>query len=245
MRYNFEFSYTFCFKFCKTKLSQLQSSGKKLLHILITFRWMKLFFLKDYCEEEEEDYFGEEEEEEEDKEAEKEPAKRKCGRPRKGEVVVKPIKQRRRGPQKEEDEYKLSSEYNRPTKTTLERNRKRRSARHNCILCGEEVVTSNIVRHLSLSHCYPLKLRSYILDVTRIRHQQQGKHPIINDCTTCLRRFVVTRAHRHHSIDCVLTEVPDFTSLDGLCLRAKAIMAVCDGDLNNAFELLKEELGRD
>ena len=104
-----------------------------------------------------------------------------------------------------------------------------------------------------LEHCkapllkalLPAKIAELPLDVTRIRHQQQDKHPIINDCTTCLRRFVVTRAHRHHSIDCNLTEVPDFTSLDGLCLRAKAIMAVCDGDLNNAFELLKEELGRD
>ena len=208
MSYNFEFCHAFCFIFCKTKFSQLESSEKTFADLLTT-------------------------------------TKRKRGRPRKGEVVKKQTKIRRRGPQKPEKEYRMSSEYSRKTKTKIERNRRRRSCRHHCILCGEEVVTSNIVRHLSLSHCYPLKLRSYILDVTRIRHQQQGKHPIINDCTTCLRRFVVTRAHRHHSIDCVLTEVPDFTSLDGLCLRAKAIMAVCDGDLNNAFELLKEELGRD
>ena len=155
---------------------------------------------------------------------------RKRGRPRKGEVVVKPLKLRRRGPQKEEEQYKISSEYqNRPRKTTIVRTRQRRAARHHCILCGEEVVTSNIVRHLSLKHCYPLKLRNYILDVTRIRHQQQGKHPIINDCTTCLRRFVVTRSHRHHFDYCQLVQLPDFMSLERLCRKAKAIMDVCDG----------------
>ena len=154
---------------------------------------------------------------------------RKRGRPRKGEVVVKPLKLRRRGPQKEEEQYKISSEYqNRPRKTTIARTRQIRAARHHCILCGE-VVTSNIARHLSLKHCYPLKLRNYILDVTRIRHQQQGKHPIINDCTTCLRRFVVTRSHRHHFDYCQLVQLPDFMSLEGLCRKAKAVMDVCDG----------------
>ena len=139
----------------------------------------------------------------------KQPTKRKRGRPRKDEVVVKPLKLRRRGPQKEEEEINTSSEYNRPTKTTIERNRKRRAARHNCILCREGVVTSKIVRHLSLEHCYPLKLRNYILDITEIRNQQQGKSPKINDCTTCLRRFVATRSHRHHFDYCNLIEVPD------------------------------------
>ena len=171
---------------------------------------------------------------------------KKTRAPRKGEVMVKPLKLWGRGPQKEEEQYTTLSEYqNRSRKTTIERRRQRRAARHHCILCGEEVVTSNIVRHISLKHCYPPKLRTYILDITRIRHQQRGKHPKINDCNTCLRRFVVTRSHRHHFDYCQLVQVPDFMTLDGLCRKAKAIMAVCDGDLNNAFELLKEELGRD
>ena len=173
--------------------------------------------------------------EEETEEATTPPRKR--GRPRKGEVVVKPLKRRRRGPQKEEDKYKILSEYdNRPRKTKIERTRQRRATRHHCILCGEDKVTSNIVRHLSVKHCYPLKLRSYILDVTRIRNQQRGKHPKNNDCITRLRRFVATRSHRHHFDYFQLVQVPDFMSLDGLCRKAKAIMSVCDGDLNNAFE---------
>ena len=211
---------------------------------MITFRWMKLLFLflvsvhptviiDNRCNTEEE--------------TEEATTKlRKRGHHRKGEVVVKALRLRRRGPQKEEEQYKISSEYqNRPRKTTIERPRQRRASRLHYILCGEEVVTSNIVRHFSLKHCYPLKLRNYILNKTRIRHQQQGKHLIFNDCTTWLRRFVVTRSHTHHFDYCHLFEVPDFMSLDGLCRKAKAIMAVCDGDSNNAFDLLKEELGRD
>ena len=247
MRYNFGFSYTFCIIFCKTVISVGISWNKVCRHSDNVPLNETVLLLSVHPNIKLVDYFltDSEIEEDDDNSDDEKPTTRKRGRPRKDEVVVKPIKMRKRGPQKSEEEYMVSSDYPRKNKTTIERTRKRRAARHHCILCGVEVVTSNIVRHLSLEHCYPLKLRRYILDVTRIRHQQKGKNTIINDCTTCLRRFVKTRSHSHHSSECELVQVPDFKSLDGLCLRAKAIMAVCDGDLNNAFELLGEELGRD
>ena len=161
------------------------------------------------------------------------------------QVPEKPVKIRRRGPQKDEATYKTSADYCGRRQTKIIRNRPRRACRHHCIVCEEEVLTSNIVRHMSLVHNYPLKLQNYLLDITRIKHQQQGKNRAIKDCLHCMRRFVIASNHRHRFYPCTIVDVPNFTSLDGLCLRATAIMALCDGDLRDAYEVLRQEFERD
>ena len=178
------------------------------------------------------------------------PPKRKIGRPRKGEVVIRPpLKKMKKGPSLAEEDYKRSTQYinkKAPKKTTICRPRARRPAIHNCMVCNEVVVTSAIVKHLSAVHCFPQKLRYYLLDAGRIKRQQAGKPNVeIRDCLTCFRRFVNTRAHPHHGPRCEVVPVKDFMSLDGLCLRARASMAVLDGDLRRGYELLKEEFERD
>ena len=82
---------------------------------------------------------GPDEEEDEIQEEEAGPStSRKRGRPRKGEQVPeKPVKIRRRGPQKAEATYKTSADYRGRRQTKIIRNRPRRACRHHCIVCED------------------------------------------------------------------------------------------------------------
>ena len=119
-----------------------------------------------------------------------------------------------------------------------------------CFVCHQPILWSNTSSHLSAAHGYTRQLTRYLLDTERIRRQQGPAILNVNDCITCLRRFVACSSHCHKLPECVLVDVPDYMEPDSLCEQAKIIKALCGGGqptprscrvtLRAAYEKLKE-----
>ena len=137
-----------------------------------------------------------------------------------------------------------------PNKTGATRTRERRGAVVTCFVCLQRILGTNTSSHLSSVHGYTRQLTRYLLDIERIRMQQSPDLLNVQDCVTCLRRFIACSSHCHKLPECVLVDVPDYMEPDSLCEQAKIIKALCGGGqptprscrvtLRAAYEKLKE-----
>ena len=160
--------------------------------------------------------------------------------------------QRPKGPQGPPQDYTQTNEYRykMPKKTGATRTRERRGAVMTCSICLQRILGTNISSHLSSAHGYTRQLTRYLLDIERIRMQQSPDLLNVQDCVTCLRRFIACSSHCHQQPGCVLVDVPNYMEPDSLCDQAKIIKALCGGcqptpcrsteTMRAAYEKLKE-----
>ena len=98
-----------------------------------------------------------------------------------------------------------------------------------CFVCHKQILGSNISSHLSSAHGFTRRLTRYLLDTERVRSQKGPDLLNVQDCVTCLRRFVACSSHCHQLPECVLVDVPNYMEPDSLCEEAKIIKALCGG----------------
>ena len=160
--------------------------------------------------------------------------------------------QRPKGPQRPSQDYMQTNgyRYKMPKKTRATRTRERRGAVMTCSVCLQRILGTKISSHLSSAHGYTRQLTRYLRDIERIRRQHSPDHLNVQDCVTCLRRFIACSSHCHQQPGCVLLDVPDYMEPDSLCEQAKIIKALCGGGqptprrstetMRAAYEKLKE-----
>ena len=138
--------------------------------------------------------------------------------------------QRPKGPQRPPQDYMQTNEYRKmPKKTGATRTRERRGAVVTCFVCLQRILGTNTSSHLSSAHGFTRQLTRYLLDIERIRRQQSPDLLNVQDCVTCLRRFIACSSHCHKLPECVMVDVPDYMEPDSLCEQAKIIKTLCGG----------------
>ena len=128
----------------------------------------------------------------------------------------------------------------------LIRSIRNRTRRKTCFVCKKPILGSNISSDLSSARGFTRQLTRYLLDIESVRSHRSP----VNDCITCLRRFVACSIDCHQLPGCVLVDVPNYMEPDNLCEDAKIIKALCGGGqptssscvvtLRAAYEKLKE-----